>query len=481
MIFNSKPEVDNNLFAMWQQELIERHQIRRSELNPADMVLNRSEEVELLVRAWFYCGRSRDVYVALFHNLHKMAIIKWLINSPQTMIKGFLQFLPGYILIYRPRPVQLQFLINLYSDDLADCYPAIVKSLDKESCKYLLSRTANAKLRQLLKTAIQTTSPEGGLGWFGLEPNRLSAQDFAGLYGNKNQNLLKALDAVAACARNRLKHVCGIAPFMDNLSAVEAVFESGLVVDSLVILLEVYEDYAEKPHLVEVLEDEQVSKRFTQVLRKVAPVYAMLEHAPAAAAAYKAIHDRYFPSFPQSASASASLELMDQLLSTNQSVEAVKASLKLWHRQILIEADDEHEPLFNQSDHLELPVLKALVNNLRISQPQEAFTLILAGLWLNQHHSLSLDSADSLWIFTQCRDFWSWVPSQMFFNSQIWSQLGRMLRDENRQEGERLLTRIQEMQADGLQFDLEQRPDLFKQRKRIIERHILAGAFLGVH
>lgn len=480
MIFNSGLAVDAGLFDIWQQELAERHQIRYSELNPADMVINQPEEAELLVRAWFYNGRSRDLYIALFHNLHKMAIIKWLVQSPAAMIQGFLQFLPGYILIYRPRPVQLQFLIHLYSDDLAAYYPAIAKSLDKESCKYLLSRSANASLRRLLKTALQTAGPEHGLACFGLDPKRLSAQDFAGLYGKKNQNLLKALDSVADCVRYRLKHVYGIGPFMNNLAAVEAVFASGLVIDSLAILLDLYEDYAEKPNLAGVLEDEQAARRFARVLRKVAPVYAMLEHAPAAAAAYRALHERYFPGIPPSASAYASLELMDQLLSTNQSVAAVKAAVKLWHRQILLEGYGEHEPLFNHSDHLDMLALKTLVNDLRLSQPQEAFTLILAALWLDQHHALGLDSANALWIFTQCRDFWCWVPSQVFFNAQIWSQLRTMLPEESRQEGDRLLTRIQEMQDDVLQSVLKQRPDLFKQPQRIIERHILAGAFLGV-
>ena len=87
MIFNSGLAVDAGLFDIWQQELAERHQIRYSELNPADMVINQPEEAELLVRAWFYNGRSRDLYIALFHNLHKMAIIKWLVQSPAAMIQ----------------------------------------------------------------------------------------------------------------------------------------------------------------------------------------------------------------------------------------------------------------------------------------------------------------------------------------------------------------------------------------------------------
>ena len=481
MKFESRPEIDTNLFDIWRQELVERQEIRRSELNPADVVLNQPEEAELLVRAWFYSGRSRDLFVALFHNLHKMPIIKWLIMSPPPIIQGFLQFLPGYVLLYRPRPVELQFLISLYSDELTDWYPAIVKSLDKESCQYLMSRTANANLRQLLKNAALAISREQSLGWFGIEQNRLSDQVCAGLYGNKNQNLLKALDLVAACNRNRLQYLHGIELFLDNLAAAEAVFESGLVADSLAILLDAWEECLENHQLTDILRDIQLAKRFVRVLRRVAPLYVMLEHAPAAGAAYQALYDRYFACLPNNASTHTSLELMDRLLSTNQSVPAVKASLKLWHLQIQDEADGEYEPLFNRSDQLEFRVLKALVDGIRLAQPQEAITLILAVLWLDKHNDSSLDSAASHWIFTQCRDFWSWVPSKMFFNARIWSQIGKLLEDENRQAGDRLLSRVEELQGDGLQFDLLHRPDLFKQRNRIIERHILAGAFLGVH
>ncbi|MGI6435008.1 MAG: hypothetical protein ACOX0F_06595 [Syntrophomonadaceae bacterium] len=481
-----KPELefsmDTDLFQSWQEELRRRWEMRSFKLNPADMVLNVADEVELLFRAWFFCGRSYDFFVALFHNLQRMPVLKWLTSAPRPLLEGFFEFVPWYVIMYRPHPVELQFLISMYREDLAAWYPVIVNSLDQECCQHLMSRTANAQLRQLLRTAIQALQQEKREARFGLSEHRLQDSALTGLYGNKNQRLLEALDLIQSGGRGRFQDPYGPDYFTHSLRVAEAVFDSGLVADSLAILLDNYEDYLEKNRLVDLFEDTQIFKRFAYLLRKVTPVYAVLEHAPAAAAAYQEIYRRHFMRFSADAAAYHSLAMMDRLLSFGlHSKEAVRAALKLWQFNLQQEGADESAALFNTAGQLDFSVLQRLVDNRKHAQPQEAFMLLLLALWLHEKGDFRLDTGQAGWLFSLCQDFWTWVPSQVFFNTRIWGLLGPLLSAENRQAGDRLLSGIEALQETTLQSDLKNRPDLFRKKNRLTARQIMAGAFLGVH
>lgn len=461
-----------DLFSTWRQELMERQEIRISQLNPADMVLNQPEDVELLVRAWFYHGRSFDLFVAIFHNLHKMPIIKRLITSPQVIIQGFLEFLPWYILVHRPRPVQLQFLVSLYRDELASSYSAIIDSLTPDASQYLLSRTANPALRRLLKKSAQADGEE----LFRFMPERLPDNHLSGLYGNKNQCLLRALQVCRASPHDGLTPY-GTDNLLRHLETAEAVFEGGLIADSMAILLKAYEVCQ---HPVDVLQDIHAFKRFARVLRKVGPSYAMVEHTPAALAAYRSIYSRYFRRFEPSASTDASLVLLERLLSDSPSEAAIIASLKLWKLHIDEEFPGSYQPWWDDQGGLNMKLVQNYVDSQKQSQPQEAFTLMLAALWIKHNNGPGLSTDEGRWILDLCQELWVWAPSQVFFNARLWAQLSRFVSSNDRPVGERLLSRIGELQGDGLRFEIENRPDLFKQRDRLWERNILAGAFLGV-
>lgn len=471
-----KPEEDTDrakeLFHLWRQELAERQEIRASQLNPADMVLNQPEDADLLVRAWYYHGRSFDLFTALFHNLHKMPIMKWLTTSPQLIIKGFLEFLPWYILVYRPRPAQLHFLVSLYREELSPAYTTIIDILTPDARQYLLSRTANPGLRQLLKKPLAAGSEE----LFEVMPERLPDNYLVGLYGNKNQCLLQALQACRAAEHER-RNPYGANNLMQLLKTAEFVFEAGLVADSMAILLEAYAEYQ---HYKDVLQDVQACKRFSRVLRKVGPAYAMLEHSPGAAAAYRSIHSLYFPHFQPSASTYSSLVVLERLLSDTQTAASLTAYLRVWQLHIKEEFPGAHPPWLNDRGVLDMQAVRNYIDSLKQAQPEEAFSLMLSAMWLRHNQGLGLDSEESHWIFSLCQELWVWVPSQVFFNVGIWELLSRYLGSSDRTAGERLLARILELQEDGLQFDIEHRPDLFKQRDRLWERNILAGAFLGV-
>lgn len=464
-----------DLFQLWGQELAERREIRDSQLNPADMVLNRPEEVDLLVRAWFYCGRSRDLYVALFHNMNKMPILKWLTTSPPVVIQGFLEFLPWYLLLYQPRPVELQFLVSLYREELSPWYSAIAESLSQEASHYLMSRTANPSLRQLLKAPAHTEAKE----LYGTVLNRLSENTLPGLYGDKNKCLLQALQMSSMCSRDIQNHP-GTDHMLQVIETAEAIFEAGLVPDSMAILLEAYEDGVKKGRFKGLEAGNRLYKRWSRLLLKVAPAYAMLEHGPSAAAAYRSIHKRYFPLFPDHAPTYTSLGILERLQSDSPSGPAIVASLRLWLLQISRELNQEQQAWFDAEGMIRLGLMRQLVDSLKQAQPQQAFTLAMCALWVNRSFESGLNKQSCTWLMSLCQEMWAWVPSAIFFNARLWEQLSRYLDHGDRQAGDRLLSRMSELQGDDLQFELQHRPDLFKQRDRIWERNILAGAFLGV-
>jgi hypothetical protein len=467
--------IAKDLFQLWRQELTDRQAIRDSQLNPADVVLNRPEEVELLVRAWFFCGRSHDLYVALFHNLNKMPVIKWLIASPEDMLKGFLQFLPWYILVYRPRPAELHFLVSLYREELTPWYDAIANSIGPQGCQYLMSRTANRNLRQLLKTPRQSRREE----LFGINPDRFTMGSMTGLYGDKNQCLLRALQMSAICQQDNADSP-GSYHMLQALETAEAIFEAGLVADSMAILLDAYRESERKGDFTFLTTDHRLYKRWSRILDKVAPAYAMLEHNSMAAAAYHVLYKRCFTLFPAQVHTSTSLDILDRLRSDRADAPAVMALLRLWLLQAGPERAGEQQFWFDEGGRVEFGLLRQFVDQRKQSQPQETFTLVLAALCLNRSLSPGLNSDDCAWILALCQEFWTWVPSSLFFNDNIWGRLSRCLHHNARQAGDRFMARITELRDNGLQFELQHRPDLFRQRDRNWERNILAGAFLGV-
>lgn len=470
--------IDTALFGDWQEELKQRQEMRQFGFNPADLVLNEAHEVELLLRAWFYCGRSRDFFVALYHNLQRMPVLKWLTSAPQPLLKGFFQFIPRYISIRRPNPAELQFLIILYREDLAGWYPDIIASLDEECCQYLVSHSANKQLRRLLKDAMRSLNREKREARFGLSEERLQDSALSGLYGDKNQGLLKALDLIQSSSKN------GIGPnyAAHTVKVAKAVFECGLVADSLAILLENFENLSASDLLSDLFGDTQVCKDLAILLRKITPIYAVLEHAPAAAAVYQAVYHRYFEGFPTDDATHYSLVVSDSLLSFSPNYrEALQAILKLWQFHDNQETGEEDSGLFSPAGELDFGYLQRLVDNRKYARPQEAFMLVQLALWLHEQDDLQLDTKKAGWIFALCREFWTWVPSRVFFNTRIFRLLAPLLGPSERQTGDRLIAGIENLTEDNLQSELQNRPDLFRKKDRQIARQMLAGIFLGVH
>lgn len=471
------------LFTFWQHEKRLRQEARYSEGDLNNLNLNSAEELDLLYRAWYHSHRKTDFLNVLCINLNRMPIMKWFMAASPEVTQSVLEYLPWYISKMQPPADRLQFLVHIYRQELDPPFNSILHMLDLGQCHYLLDRTANAELRKHLKTRLQVLQDRHQDLYFGWPVSQSVDAGKPGLFGDRNTALHTAIELVWRTMSERGQEPYGLKAFLNMLECADLIFQCGMVEDSLAVLMDIYQDYLEKNRLVDLLQDEQIYRLIQRLLRRVTPVYAVLQSAPRSTQKYHQIYKEYFPHFRPDPAAQAYLQLFDHLLSPDwlpsRGNWAIISTLS-----DRIHVNRPAETMLLSGDWMSvqpIALLQSLANQKKQSYPQEALTLCLFIRWLHQHGVAAIDTSQAVWLYSMHQEFWNWVPSRLFMNTDIWSVLAPLLNPQVRRDGERLIAILRQMPGDRIPQEIANRPDLFRKKDAVVQRHILSGRFLGVY
>jgi hypothetical protein len=141
----------DDLYRMWQEELRLRILLRGGGASPPDIKIETHEELQFIKRAFYFHDRKNDYFAILFSNMHNVMVQAYLLACSPLQVIEFLQYIAGELARRQPLAKNMQFLINIYRPEYHDYFTPLVDLLDNSTCNYLLARTANKNLRQMLK------------------------------------------------------------------------------------------------------------------------------------------------------------------------------------------------------------------------------------------------------------------------------------------------------------------------------------------
>ena len=258
------------------------------------IVVDSKDGVNLLYRSLYFSQRKFDFFKILFANLRFLPVMQWLVNAPTRVMDDFWQFLPWYILNHRVKPGELEFIARIYKDEYAPAVMPVINILDEDSTLYLLSKSANPDLRQLLKDRQKMLRELRLESYYGLGEGGKKS-DYPTLYGDKVNLIRETITILQDSNADRFPDPYTTRRFLLQTDTAELVFKCGLLEDSLAFILDIYSDYQQKNRLVEIINDQKIFKELQQLLRTVIPVYSLIyEPLQAYDCAYN-IYKCYFP------------------------------------------------------------------------------------------------------------------------------------------------------------------------------------------
>ena len=85
----------NNLFLLWEQELIIRNDLRQGARSVQEVKIETADDLDLLYRALYFSGNTD--FTLLINNLSNTTALNWLANAPDRLVEEFLVVLPWYM------------------------------------------------------------------------------------------------------------------------------------------------------------------------------------------------------------------------------------------------------------------------------------------------------------------------------------------------------------------------------------------------
>ena len=471
---------NEELFSLWEQELPLRGILRQTPLTVPVMV-DSHEEVNLLYRSLYFAGRKLDFFRILFANLRFLTVMEWLVSAPNVVMDDFWQFLPWHILNHQVKPGQLEFIARIYKDEYAPEIMTVINILDEDSCLYLISKTANPELRQLLKNRQHTLRELRRDAWYGLGESSKNS-DYPTIYGDKIELIRKTIALLHESSANRFRDPYAVGRFLIQINAAELVFKCGLLEDSLAFLLDIYSDYQQKNRLVEIINDQKIYKELQQLLRTVIPVYSLI-YAPLQA--YNYAHNIYKNYFPLISPEAVPLEYLKLWETVTESFKKDNLLEVLYISKRIDQLRPAEIPLLMyeeiktgvSQEHLE-KLLKTMEEK-SAALPHESFVTMELIRLLEFKGQLKLEGKMASRLLSNYILLWKWLPSRIFMNDDILSQIAPLVDDNSRYRAQRILELKHTMDNAQLRSELSSRPQLFKKKGDNIRRDILAAQFMG--
>lgn len=477
----------DDVFNLWEQELSLRNQARVRHSGNSAVRVDTAEELDFLLRSLYFGKKRNDFLEILFYSLDKMPVITWLISSPSWFMNEFLVFIPWLIIDKRPQPADLQFLVNIYQKEYVYAFKLIVNVLDLETCDYLLSRSANPELRNLIKNRKSLLLENKKNLYYGFINYSANLPSYPTIFGDKIDLIIRALELLKNGMNNNFRSPYGAKRFHTLLQACDLIFQCGLIEDSLVILLDLYEDYQQKNRLADMMEDEKIFKQLNKLLRKVVPMYALLSNPLDPYTDTLNIYNKYFPRFNPDPASVQYLNIYTSITAgLNTETNNILYEI-LYKTGEIIKYRPQEIPLLNENEirnnltPYRLAELQKLIEQKIIALPHEAFVVMEYIRLLIARELIMPEEQLISELLSQYLNFWKWIPGKLFINQPIIEQLGPMINDENRYEAEHILTAMQDFSNDNkLLKDLLNRPELFKKKDNKTRLDVLIGKLMGV-
>ncbi len=474
-------------FSGWEDELRLRHEQRLSR-NPAfNLSIAKANELDLYYRSWYFSSRRVDFFSLLVDQLAKLdniEVLKWLGDSPHHLRQNFWGFLPWHILLHSPNPTQLQFIVNLYSPEFQGEMVQVVNALNLASCQYLASRTANLQLRQLFKKRESELMARQKREYYGFVPSK--KENHPGLYGDKTDMIFEALELLESSRTDNYRDPYGSHQFTLQLAAAEAVFKAGLPQDSLFMLMDIYQDYQRKNRLVNLLDDEQIHRSFSRLLRQVIPLQSLLSQPLNPYQTALKLYVDYFPLINRDPGSLQYLTLYESIASGfNQG--QLNIIYEIYAKSSTLMESRPYEPHWIQYEELQqgigLKRARALLQAAaqKISAlPHESFVLLE---YLRLGHLLKMIKLDGPIISEMMGYYlmlWDWLPLLLFMNKNIYTQLAPLAGESKRQQAKQICDLLGEYQLPRLLGEISSRPELLRAKEAGLKRQLLKAYFLGV-
>jgi len=481
-------EADNtqDLFLFWEKELLLRQQLRHADSELETISPVSSAELDFIYRSLYFSGRKNDFFLILFNNMHIMPVLNWLVHSSRTLICGFLEFLPWYIDKHQVQPQKLQFIINIYKAEYQQLFAAVINVLSLEECSFLLSRSANPDLRELIKHREDTLLSERNKYFYGISAEPPAGMDYPTPFGDKLQLLTEAVDLLQASSAINFHEPYGAERFRLLLQAADKVFHCGMVEDCLIIAMDIYEDYQQRNRLVELLEDAIIYKEFYRILRKTIPLYALLFKPLQPYSLAIDIYDRYFPRIDYDLASLQYLNIYESVLEGLNGQEE-HILMEIFYKALKIQKYRPREPLLLYDNELMenignmhlLQIEQSYQQKLN-SLPHEAFVIMEFSRFLQKQGKIEAGKEYLQGLLAAYMQLWKWLPSRLFVKQPIIEELAPFADERKRKEAAQLLEYIEDYSDEKLRGEIHLKPDLFKKKKARIKREIFTGKFLGV-
>lgn len=233
----------------WEEELHLRRQLRSAEINPEQLSLEDEEDFFFLKRSLYYGPHRDDFFRILLYFLNSQPVIQGL-NQSSSLKTEFFSFLSCELKDYPADAAEIQGLINLYNDDFIDSFAQIINTLDEPSCTFLMKRSGNPRLRELLQHQIKDLQNKEDE-----KPCQEESSSFS-------RRLLQASEALD-------RYLKSFNP-TTGLETAEALFEAGMIEDCLVVLKLLSAHLAPN-------QDSSEGICWQKLINKVLPLYAMLK------------------------------------------------------------------------------------------------------------------------------------------------------------------------------------------------------------
>lgn len=472
-----------DLFLFWRKEWELKKELRHKLSKYNEIKLENEAAFHFLKHSLAYTGHREVFFTIVFFNMNSLQIQSALLAEPNELGLDFLRFLPCLIRQEKPAPHDIQFLISIYREDFQPYYAEIIQALKQEDCDYLLERTANQALRQLLKDRqtqiIELSSYEN----YGLSDTLEDYPEYPGLYGDKIKIIHQAIANIQTSSPENYTRPNDIDRTTALLETARLLFAIGLLDDSLALLIAIYKQEQEQV-LLESEDRSLVSKSLNRILRQLLPMYALLAYPVSASQKAANIYQTFFPGLIPDKNMLYYLDLYGVLIA-NRSGNLQHTLIEM--AQICHDIDKPNGDILIKLLHQPLAIseedLSLLLKNVQdrfIVWPHEAYVIMEILRYLEQHQLIIFSREMATLVLNNYLQLFQWIPSPLFINIDISSQLAPRADDQLRKEVEQLLRIGNNYSRADLRDLYAAKPVFLAEEKNHLERQLVLGSFLGV-
>lgn len=418
--FNNARQKED-LFQFWQDEIRLRNCMRTC--TSVDIVLNGADDgmLDFLYRSLYWTNRPH-LFNILFINMNNLTIFKW-INSNSDLAHEFLSDVPYQILGKQPDFRHLQFLINIYRAEYHSEFLRIVNVLGAPACEELLKRTANQDLRILLRERLIKLQKQQSVVDYGIKTSHRWNTSYPTLFGDKLHLILRAANALRGQQSNALEPDPP-RQFAMLMDAAGAVFEAGLVEDSLAILAEAYMNYLDNNRSVDFEEEAHLYQLLHRLLRRIIPVYALFSEPSVPFINALSLYRSWFGLVSPEPASLEFLKIYETIKEGTGPGHNIMMEISL-KAAVIKEYRPDDVFLNGLRNWGRQPDMAAIMHGAVLERmkalPHEAFIILE---FLRLAEKCYPGSSNGLNLLKDYMELWKWVPEPLFLNPDMVQELG---------------------------------------------------------